>query len=264
MSDGVPYNIVPTDAFKELLKVATGNMKFLVSSCETYGATLDVHLERFTVLVWTMLKFNSERMYGLKFLNVLHDGWVNGNGDSITDVSLAFIVHNWNFKHIAILASVMTDGHEPAEVANMTKEISAKQVDFMETMKWMLSDEKDGRSVRSVVTAGCPFPQGKEMRRKFCAVNYYFNTGNRANELPAVQHALSFPERTIYIGVDTRVASLYKLIHSSVLNYNTMTVHFRSEPEPIVFCVMSADERNLAIQIETVSFFMSDIALVEY
>ncbi|POM72688.1 hypothetical protein PHPALM_10562, partial [Phytophthora palmivora] len=125
-SDGIPYNVVTTDAFKNLIKVATGNLNFVVSSRDTYDATLNARFEQFTRLVSSMLKFNSEHMYGLKFLNVIHDGWRNKNGDSIIGVSLAFIDNQWKFRHIAVLATVMPEGHEACEVAKMIKERSVK------------------------------------------------------------------------------------------------------------------------------------------
>ncbi|RLN37157.1 hypothetical protein BBJ28_00025296, partial [Nothophytophthora sp. Chile5] len=85
-------------------------------------------------------------MFGMKFLNVIHDGWKVKGNHSIVGVSLAFIDHRWDFRHIAVLSTVMPDGHEAKLVADMIKKrsLAVYGVNFMSMAKWVMSDTAPG------------------------------------------------------------------------------------------------------------------------
>ncbi|GMF29576.1 unnamed protein product [Phytophthora lilii] len=96
--------------------VVAGNPSFGVLSHDAYDAAVNARFALFVEAIVTLLKFNPASMLGLKFVMMVGE---NKAKDSIIGVSLAFIDHLWNFKHIAIFAEVMPDGLEANLVADV-------------------------------------------------------------------------------------------------------------------------------------------------
>ncbi|RLN15097.1 hypothetical protein BBJ28_00009324 [Nothophytophthora sp. Chile5] len=137
MNDGLPFNMVKTASFEVLMQVASGDPSFGIMARATYDDMMDARFEIFTDSVASLLQFHSEGMFGMKFLNVIHDGWKAKGNHSIAGVSLAFIDHRWDFRHTAVLSTVMPDGHEAKLVADMIKKrsLAVYGVNFMSMAK---------------------------------------------------------------------------------------------------------------------------------
>lgn len=314
MSEGLPFNITQAESFLEMMRVTAGDTRFGVASRDTYDAATNARFCLFTKAISALLLFNAGSMFGLKFVNAMHDGWRIKSKDSITGVSLAFIDHCWKFRHIAVLATVMPDGHEALLVANMMKKRlrDVYDMDIMSVVKWIMSDTASAaravanyfpdmdqedcamhmmnlcityglgmrgntstkksydrkteshQVVRKITTPGGAFEEGREVIRKLRSLSNYFSAGNRGPKLTRVQNALSFPELAPIISPDTRVAVCCKLIRRSILNYNAMASFFQSDKNPNPFSDITRDEWKLAIEMEAITNFISELALVEF
>ncbi|KAF4130875.1 hypothetical protein GN958_ATG19880 [Phytophthora infestans] len=129
LSEGLPFHITQTKSILEMVQVT--------------DAAINARFVSFTNAEVNLLNFNAEWMLGLKFVNVVPDGWRSKAKDCFIGVSLAFIDYCWSFQHIAVLVTMMPDGHEAILliVASVIKKRLAdvNGIDIMEMANWMVS-----------------------------------------------------------------------------------------------------------------------------
>lgn len=90
----------------------------------------------------TLQRSEKERVFGEKFLNVIHDIWTNKEKSSVVGASVAFIDRHWRFRYIVLMAFMKNDGHPAAEVAKLIRDRTASlyAVDLPSMMKFTVSD----------------------------------------------------------------------------------------------------------------------------
>jgi len=148
--DGLPYSIVTTAAFGELLRVATGNPGATVLARDTYNDGIEARFKMFCSTVANLPSFQHDRLHGLRYLTLIYDAWTCNKTSGVIGSSIAFIDHQLNFRHIALLATVKNDGHEALPVSKLIEDRCVEYcgVDIRAMAKWVMSDTT--ASARSV------------------------------------------------------------------------------------------------------------------
>lgn len=125
--------------------------------------------------------------------------------------------------------------------------------------------DRDGRCYRKVVeilTPSGPFPEGAMVIRKLRALNNFFSNGERRSKLAKIQEGHCYPTTKPMVDVDVRVASSCRLLRRSILNFAAFRAYF-SGSESNAFDCITTDEWKLAAEMEAITNFISELALVE-
>ncbi|KAG1687186.1 hypothetical protein DVH05_005353 [Phytophthora capsici] len=118
--------------------------------------------------------------------------------------------------------------------------------------------------VVTIVTPGGTLEEGGEVIQKLRNLNNHFRSPKQRNALKKIQEALSYPELEPMIDKDVRVAYTCKLIRRSVVNYAAFEAYFQSTKESrSAWSALSADDWMLATEMESVTHFIANLALVE-
>jgi hypothetical protein len=118
--------------------------------------------------------------------------------------------------------------------------------------------------VDTTVTPGGSFHEGGLVIRKLRNLNNYFKNLMQRNALRKIQEALSLPDLDPLTDMDVRVAYTCKLIRRSVVNYAAFDAYFQSTKDSAsVWSALTASDWMLAVEMEAVSHFIADLALVE-
>ncbi|KAG1695049.1 hypothetical protein DVH05_020977 [Phytophthora capsici] len=118
--------------------------------------------------------------------------------------------------------------------------------------------------VVTIVTPGGTLEEGGEVIQKLRNLNNHFRSPKQRNALKKIQEALSYPELEPMIDKDVRVAYTCKLIRRSVVHYAAFEAYFQSTKESrSAWSALSADDWMLATEMESVTHFIANLALVE-
>lgn len=141
MDDGLPFHML-SPAFKQMLRVASGNMQLEILARDTFNASIDGRFKMFCEAVSQLLAYQHERVHGAKFLTLIHDAWTCNRSTGVIGASVAFIDHTWTFRHIALLATVKNDGHAAEPVSKLIEDrcVEYYNVDIRSMAKWTMSD----------------------------------------------------------------------------------------------------------------------------
>jgi hypothetical protein len=118
------------------------------------------------------------------------------------------------------------------------------------------------QKVIAIHTPGGPFAEGATIIRKLRALNNHFSTGERRTKLAKVQQAHCYPTARPLIDVDVRVASSCRLMRRSLLNFAAYRAYFAAS-DSRAFDNITIDEWKLAAEMEAITSFISELALVE-
>ncbi|KAG1697093.1 hypothetical protein DVH05_017479 [Phytophthora capsici] len=118
--------------------------------------------------------------------------------------------------------------------------------------------------VVTIVTPGGSLEKGGEVIQKLRNLNNHFRSPKQRNALKKIQEALSYPELDPMTDKDVRVAYTCKLIRRSVVNHAAFEAYFQSTKESTsVWSALSEDDWVLATEMEAVTHFIANLALVE-
>jgi len=298
MDDGLPYHAL-TPAFKRMLQVASGNMQLGIMARDTFNSTIEGRFKTFSNAVTELLAYQHERMYGAKFLTLIHDAWTCNRSTGIIGASVAFIDHTWAFRHIALLAAVKNDGHAVEPVSKLIEDrcIEHYSFDIRAMAKWTMSDTtpsarmvtsfyedsqqedcsmhilylcisygiglKENIRTRKVPDGSGPLPEGAEVIRKIRALNNYFSTPKHLDQLRKIQEAHGLPSVLPLVDIDVRVASTCRLMRRSVVNYTAMKLCFLDQRRSSVFSCIGAEEWALVSEMEGITQHLAQLALAE-
>ncbi|OWZ01430.1 hypothetical protein PHMEG_00027181 [Phytophthora megakarya] len=267
INDGLPYNMITTPAFREMISGLTGDANTTIPATKTYNEILDSHYTKFREQTIATLCEEHRLLHHTPFLNLMHDLWTNSAKNNIVGASVAFIDHTWHFRHFALLAVVKNDGHESVEVATLLdKKLSELYaLDIKKTVKFTVSDTaasarkvsrqfdstlqtdcimhalslclgygiglKENTKNKKVVTEGGEFKEGGRVIRKLRALNLYFGSTKspqRIARLKEVQRLFKLPQLAALIDVDVRIGSVIKLLQRSIINYAAFKAYFQN------------------------------------
>jgi hypothetical protein len=141
MDDALPFHTI-TPAFKQMLRVVSGNMQLDLLARDTFNASIDGRFKMFCEAVTELLAHRHELVHGAKFLTLIHDAWTCNRSTGIIGTSVAFIDHTRTFRHIALLATVKNDGHAAEPVSKLIEDrcVEYYNVDIRSMVKWTMSD----------------------------------------------------------------------------------------------------------------------------
>ncbi|EEY57368.1 uncharacterized protein PITG_11219 [Phytophthora infestans T30-4] len=142
ISQGLPYTLCESAAFKDLIRAATGNPAFQVLGRDRHDRLLNGHFQLFCELVGESLSTEYEKACNMTFLNLIHDIWTSCGKDNIVGASVAFIDSLWRFCFIAVLVCVKNDGHNAPAVAKVIESAfkSRFNLDIRSLTRYTMSD----------------------------------------------------------------------------------------------------------------------------
>ncbi|KAE9354579.1 hypothetical protein PF008_g4457 [Phytophthora fragariae] len=118
--------------------------------------------------------------------------------------------------------------------------------------------------VVTTVTSGGSFDEGGDVIQKLHNLNNYFKSPKQRNALRKIQEALSYPELDPMTDKTVRVAYTCKVIRRSVVSYSAYKAYFQSTKiSSSVWASLTAKDWMLAVEMEAVTNFVANLALVE-
>ncbi|KAG3097745.1 hypothetical protein PI124_g15185 [Phytophthora idaei] len=104
-------------------------------SSKTHNDILNAKYEVFLKDTEAMLQNEFRLLYGMLFVNLMHDLWTNTSKNCIVGTSIAFVDPAWAFVYLALLAETKNDGHNSEDVCVWNKERSCQYINFYQ---WFL------------------------------------------------------------------------------------------------------------------------------
>ncbi|KAG3156647.1 hypothetical protein PI126_g8679 [Phytophthora idaei] len=185
INDGLSYNTVVTEGFRNLIQRATDSLDATTLTAKTYSTMLEASFVRSSILVERLLKEEFEDAYHYPMVNLLH---------------------HWQRQEEPLLATAYNSSHESAKLkALITLRVEQLYhvniepmvqftIEDTETVYVFDTDTQTQKSERRVCTVGGPFPEGEALIKKVRSLNNYFNTPQRVERLTKVQRYYGLPE----------------------------------------------------------------------
>ncbi|GMF29836.1 unnamed protein product [Phytophthora lilii] len=234
---GLPYTACDCETFADIMRAATGNLKFAMLSRDMHDRLLNGQLQLFCDLIGELLAFEFQKACRLKFVNLMHDSWTSCGKDSIVGASIAFIDSSWRFRYIAMLASGKNDGHNAPSVASVIeKGFKLKyDIDIKVMTRFTMSDTApSSKNVADLIDTeqedclmhllnlcigyGIGLNDNIQTASVWNEVTESWDkTSKQRNALRKIQDALSYPDLDPLTDSDVRVGGGHELISGLAL-----------------------------------------------